>query len=114
MATALLVARDRGGVDTDFLVLTDEVYHLEYAAAGSKNITVPTGASYGVISTSNSGVHYAVKIGTGAAIGTTDIVDGTGNALNVERFVLPSGTTQISIAASAAVKITISWYRHAS
>lgn len=107
----LFFARDFSGVDTDFISFPEEVYHLEYSGAGSKNITIPTAARYVIVTVSTGSVHYAVKLGTGAAIGTTDITDGTGNILNLERFVVPSSTTQISIAASGACKITLGFYK---
>ena len=110
---ALFFVKDRMGNETDVVVFPDHVDHFEYSGAASKNITLPSDTSYVFITISTTSVHYAVKMGTGAAIGAADITNGTGNVLNISKFAVPNGTTQISIAASGACKITLSYYRHA-
>jgi hypothetical protein len=115
MATnSFFYIKDRTGSETEIPIFPDHVDHLEYGGAASKNITLPANTSYIFVTTNSTSVNYAVKLGTGAAIGTVDIVDGTGNVLNLSKFAVPNGTTQISIAASGAVKITLAYYKHAA
>ncbi len=113
VTNVLFYAKDRFGNDTDVVSFPTHVDHFEYGGAASKNITLPANTSYVILTISSSSVHYAVKLGTGAAIATTDVTDGTANVLNLSQFVVPEGTTQISIATSGACKITLSYYKHA-
>lgn len=80
------------------------------AAATAERHTVPSGARY--VSFSADGTFYA-KFGNSsvtAAVPATDVTDGTGSVINPEVREIPSAVTHISLIASAATVVSLSFF----
>lgn len=106
------IALDNKGANTLVPPLASYVTAHVYAGAGSKNITVPANAAYGIIGQNNAAAFY-VKSGSGAAVPAADVTDGSAASAKRATFSVPAGVTTISIAVDAATIITIEWFKYA-
>jgi len=76
-------------------------------AASSETHTVPTGARFVLFS---ADCNFYAKVGASAAVPAADVTDGTGSEQNPAAWLLPVGTTQITLIAATACKITMAFY----
>ena len=83
------------------------IYHLDYAGAAVKTVTVPTGANLVLISADAD--IWCRFDGNAAVVPVSDIVDGLGSILNPGARVLSPNLT-FSIAVAAATKVSLEFY----
>lgn len=80
------------------------------AAATAERHTIPTGAKYVVFSADATFYARFGDVTVTAAVAAADVTDGTGSMVNPEAREIPSGVTHISLIASAATVVTMSFY----
>ncbi len=77
------------------------------AANVSETHTVPAGGRFVLFS---ADCNFYAKVGASAAVPAADVTDGTGSEQNPAAWLLPVGTTQITLIAAATCKVTMAFY----
>lgn len=89
---------------------SDSIYNLVLSSNTEDHVTVPTGATYVVISAT---ANTYIKVGSSSVAATvpaSDITDGTGSDLNPSGYQLYPGDVQVSCISGSSSIVSLAFY----